>query len=286
MALGLTEAPGALSCKPTLPKGSVVHFMRFLLYNIRYGAGIGKRIHFPVPYAGYLKNTDKNFKQIAAFIKSMQPDITGLIEVDNGSFRSTQQQNQAASVAREMQHCYIYQSKYACDSLVQKMPLLNQQGNALVTNQEIKNKQFFYLNNGVKRLVMKLELTALTVYLVHLSLKFGHRQKQLQELSAIIRETKGPFIVAGDFNAFRGDQELHAFQAAHNLANANTNGLPSHPSRAPRRQLDFILHTPEIQTRAFHVPDVRFSDHVPLVYDFDIMAVRTGARPRRRPDRR
>jgi endonuclease/exonuclease/phosphatase family metal-dependent hydrolase len=258
--------------------------MRFLLYNIRYGAGIGRRIHWPVPYAGYLKNTDKNFKRIAAFIKSMQPDITGLIEVDNGSFRSTLQ-NQAATVAREMQHCYIYQSKYACDSLVQKMPLLNRQGNALVTNQEIKDKHFFYLNNGIKRLVMKLELNDITVYLVHLSLKFRHRQKQLEELGAIIRETRGPFIVAGDFNAFRGDQELHAFQDTYNLTNANTTGLPSHPSRAPRRQLDFILHTPQIKTRDFHVPDVKFSDHVPLIYDFEISGARSGAQPGRHPHR-
>ena len=244
--------------------------MRFLLYNIRYGAGIGRQIHFPVPYAGYLKNTDENFKQITAFIKSMRPDITGLIEVDNGSFRSEQKMNQAACMALEMQHCYIYQSKYGHDSLAQKMPLLKQQGNALLTNREIKDKDFFYLNNGVKRLVMKLELNDLTVYLVHLSLKFRHRQKQLLELSQIIQQTRGPVIVAGDFNVFKGHRELYAFQAAHGLSNANGHGLPSHPSRAPRRQLDYILHTPEIQTTAFQVPDVKFSDHVPLVCDFTI----------------
>jgi len=243
--------------------------MRFLLYNIRYGAGVGKQIHFPVPYAGYFKNTDKNFKQIAAFVKSMRPDITGLIEVDNGSFRS-EQKNQAACMAVEMQHCYIYQSKYGHGSLAQKMPLLKQQGNALLTNREIKAQEFYYLNKGVKRLVMKLELSDLTVFLVHLSLKFRHRQKQLVEISEIIQQTKGPFIVAGDFNAFKGHQELYAFQEAHALKNANVQGLPSHPSRAPRRQLDYILHSPEIRTTNFHVPDVKFSDHVPLVYDFEV----------------
>ena len=245
--------------------------MRFLLYNIRYGAGIGRQIHFPVPYSGYFKNTDKNFKQIASFIKSMNPDITGLIEVDNGSFRSDQK-NQAACMAYEMQHCYVYQSKYEQNSLAQKIPLLNQQGNALLTNQEIRAKEFYYLNRGVKRLVMKMVLDELTVYLVHLSLKFRHRQEQLHELSAIIQNTDGPYIVAGDFNAFKGDLELREFQNCHNLINANSVGLPSHPSRAPRRQLDFILHTREIQTRGFNVPDVRFSDHVPLVYDFDIIS--------------
>jgi hypothetical protein len=30
-----------------------------LLYKIRCGAGIGRRIHLPVPYAGYLKKQVK-----------------------------------------------------------------------------------------------------------------------------------------------------------------------------------------------------------------------------------
>ena len=38
--------------------------MRLLLYNIRYGAGIGRKIHFPFPYIGYLKKTNGNFKKI------------------------------------------------------------------------------------------------------------------------------------------------------------------------------------------------------------------------------
>ena len=38
--------------------------MRFLLYNIRYAAGIGRHFHFPVPYSGYFKNTNGNLKKI------------------------------------------------------------------------------------------------------------------------------------------------------------------------------------------------------------------------------
>ena len=38
--------------------------MRFLLYNIRYAAGIGRRFHLPLPYSGYLKHTNGNFEKI------------------------------------------------------------------------------------------------------------------------------------------------------------------------------------------------------------------------------
>jgi hypothetical protein len=70
--------------------------MRFLLYNIRYGTGVGKRFHFPVPYSGFLKRTNGNFHHIIEFIRSVNPDIIALIEVDSGSYRS-EKSNQAES---------------------------------------------------------------------------------------------------------------------------------------------------------------------------------------------
>ena len=77
--------------------------MRFLLYNIRYGAGTGSKLHFPLPFIGYLKRTNGNFKHISDFIKSVGPDFVGLIEVDSGSFRS-ENSNQAETIAREMNY--------------------------------------------------------------------------------------------------------------------------------------------------------------------------------------
>jgi endonuclease/exonuclease/phosphatase family metal-dependent hydrolase len=76
--------------------------------------------------------------------------------------------------------------------------------------------------------------------------------------------------VAGDFNVFWGDRELQLFLAATGLKNANGNGQPSHPSRAPRRQLDYIFHSPEIKINDFQIPQVKFSDHTPLVCEFEV----------------
>ncbi len=126
--------------------------MRFLLYNIRYAAGIGRHFHFPVPYSGYFKNTNGNMKKIMDFIGSVNPDIIGLIEVDGGSFRS-KKNNQAEAIAWELQHDHVYQSKYPTTSVAQKLPLLKKQGNAILTNQEIISQKFHYFREGVKRLV-------------------------------------------------------------------------------------------------------------------------------------
>jgi endonuclease/exonuclease/phosphatase family metal-dependent hydrolase len=243
--------------------------MRFLLYNIRYGAGTGWKIHFPLPFSGYLRRTSDNFRQIADFIKSVNPDVTGLIEVDSGSFRS-QRANQARLVAEAIQHHHVFENKYSGHSIMRKLPLFNKQGNAFLTNRNIHALRCHYFNHGFKRLVIEAELEEFTTFVVHLSLKFRHRQEQLRDLYTLVRAAGKPVIVAGDFNVFRGESELRHFLAATGLISANANGLPSHPSRLPRRQLDFILHSPEIQAHRFEAPRVPFSDHIPLIWDFDI----------------
>jgi len=243
--------------------------MRFLLYNIRYAAGIGRHCHLPVPYSGFFKNTNGNLKKIAEFIASVNPDIIGLIEVDSGSFRS-EKSNQAEAIAWQLQHDHVYHSKYSASSVVQKLPLLNKQGNAILTNQEIVSQRFHYFQNGVKRLVIELELAEFSIFLVHLSLKFRHRQYQLQDLHSMLKNVQKPVIVAGDFNVLRGDRELQLFLAATGLKNANSTSQPSYPTRSPRRQLDYIFHTSHIRITNFQIPQIKLSDHKPLVCEFEL----------------
>jgi endonuclease/exonuclease/phosphatase family metal-dependent hydrolase len=63
---------------------------------------------------------------------------------------------------------------------------------------------------------------------------------------------------------------------ASGLKSANTKGLPSYPSRTPRKELDFILYSRDIEITRFDIPDVRFSDHLPLVCDFNVTGTRTA----------
>lgn len=243
--------------------------MRFMLYNIRYAAGIGKQFHFPIPYSGYLKSTETKLQEIGSYIQAVGPDVVGLVEVDNGSFRA-RKQCQAGAIAQQIHHDHVFKNKYRVGSVMSKMPLALNQGNAFLTNRAIRDTRFHYLNNGVKRLVLELELDDVTMFLVHLSLKSWSRRKQLKDLSGIVNAAGKPVIVAGDFNVFGGFRELNDFRAATGLLNANGLGLPSHPSRAPKRYLDHILHSPQIRVDAFYTPQVTFSDHLPLVCDFTV----------------
>jgi endonuclease/exonuclease/phosphatase family metal-dependent hydrolase len=243
--------------------------MRFLLYNIRYATGTGAAFHLPVPGAGYLRSNSRVLTGITKFIKSQDPDIVGLVEVDTGSIR-TGRINQAEVIAESLGHYSTFQCKYGADSLNTFVPIVNKQANAFLASPRVEGERFHYFDTGIKRLIIELELDDLCVFLVHLSLKFRHRHVQLRQIYELVKRSVKPVIVAGDFNTFWGEHEMALFMEASGLRSANRGSAPSYPARKPRLELDFILHTKGIEIDSFEMPAVTWSDHRPLVCDFHV----------------
>ena len=243
--------------------------MSLIVYNIRYTTGTGPAFHLPVPGAGYLRSSPAVLTGIGDFLHQQQPDIVGLLEVDTGSVRAGLI-NQAEHLAQRLGHYSVWESKYGADSLNQYMPIVRKQANAFLAAPHVMAQRFHYFDTGIKRLIIELELADVCVFLVHLSLKYRHRQAQLRNLHDLVMQSTKPVIVTGDFNTFWGDHELYLFTRATGLRSANTQRLPSFPSRIPRMELDFVLVGPGIEVTDFRIPDVRFSDHRPLVCDFHV----------------
>jgi endonuclease/exonuclease/phosphatase family metal-dependent hydrolase len=243
--------------------------LRLLVYNIRYATGTGIGFHLPMPGAGYLRSSRGVLEKITRFIRSEQPDIVGLIEVDTGSVR-TGWLNQASYIADALGHYTAHHCKYGVGSINQLVPIVRKQGNALLAAPGVTDERFHYFDAGIKRLIIELELEQTRIFLVHLSLKFRHRQYQLRFLHDLIKGSTKPVIVAGDFNVFWGSHEIYLFMQASGLRSANTLSLPSYPARSPRAELDFILVGPGIEVNEFRVPDVRYSDHRPVICDFEV----------------
>ena len=254
-------------------------YVRLLVYNIRYATGTGPAFHLPVPGAGYLRSNRRVLAGITDFIRAEHPDVVGLVEVDTGSIR-TGMLNQAEYIATELGHYSTFQSKYGAGSLNNLMPIVRKQGNAFLSAPTVQGERFHYFDIGIKRLIIELELQEVCVFLVHLSLKFRQRQYQLRSLYDLVVQSAKPVIVAGDFNTFWGTHEIYLFMRAAGLRSANTAGLPSFPTRVPRIELDFILVSEGIRVTDFRVPDVRFSDHRPLVCDFEVSHDERAARAR------
>lgn len=243
--------------------------MRLLVYNIRYGVGDGAGSAVPLPGARYLFAEAAGLQRIIDFIAEQRADIVGLLEVDSGSLRSGRV-NQAESIAAALGHYSCYASKYGEDSVNQLLPIVRKQGNAFLASPSVHGERFHYFTQGVKRLVIELELNDVAIFLVHLSLKYRHRHFQLRHLYEMVTNCRKPVIVAGDFNTFWGEDEIYLFMKAAGLSNANTDSQPTYPTRAPRMELDFILHSADIAVTQFAVLDVPYSDHLPLICDFEV----------------
>lgn len=223
----------------------------------------------PIPGAGYVLGNQTVLPDITRFIKSVDPDIVGLIEVDTGSIRS-RNVNQAEKIAADLGMNTSYETKYGTKSFNKNLPIVRKQGNAFMAAARVHGETFHYFDTGIKRLIIELEMQDFAIFLVHLSLKYRHRHLQLRHLHDLVRATDKPVIVAGDFNTFWGENEIYLFMKAAGLRSANVAGLSTYPSRAPRKELDFILYQDGIQVRNFEVPQVRHSDHLPLVCDFEM----------------
>jgi len=222
-----------------------------------------------VPGAGYLIGNQSVLPEIARFIKSVDPDVVGLIEVDTGSIRS-RNVNQAEKLADDLGMNTSYETKYGEKSINQLLPIVRKQGNAFMAAPRVHGEKFHYFDTGIKRLIIELEMDDYAIFLVHLSLKYRHRHLQLRRLYDLIQETKKPVLVAGDFNTFWGENEIYLFTKAAGLKSANVESRPTYPSRSPRKELDFVLYQDGIKVTSFDIPDVKLSDHLPLVCDFEL----------------
>lgn len=222
------------------------------------------------PLSGYMGRTGRHLEEIIRFLREISPDVMGLIEVDAGSYRSGKK-NQAEQIATSLGHYHTYKSKYAVNHpFLTRIPVLNKQGNAFVTRDSITREQFHYVTRGVKKLVMELELENVVFLLVHLALSYRTRQEQLRELKQLVQQVKKPCIVAGDFNVMRGRNELELFREAAGLIEPEGENTPTFPSWKPRLDLDFVLHTPQVRITHLRVPQVLYSDHLPVICDFEV----------------
>ena len=226
-------------------------------------------MHMPLPGAGYVLGNQSVLPEIAKFIKSVDPDVVGLIEVDTGSIRS-RNVNQAEKLAGDLGMNSSYETKYGLKSFNKLLPIVRMQGNAFMAAPRMHGETFHYFDTGIKRQIIELEMKDYAIFLVHLSLKYRHRHLQLRRLYDLIQATEKPVVVAGDFNTFWGENEIYLFMKAAGLRSANVDSLPTYPSRAPRKELDFILYQDGIKVTSFDIPNIRLSDHMPLVCDFEL----------------
>ncbi len=220
--------------------------MEILCYNIQAGSGNNY-----LAFWNFLKSNKNIIEQISEKIARRSPDIIGLIEVDAGSFRST---NQIEILAKKLKYNYASACKYGWAA---GLPILKHQHLAIFTKYAILKVVKHKFSAGFKRLALEVVVQTgrktISIIATHLSLSRTTRQKQISELNKIIGNIKNKIILLGDFN--QKDLRLPKLKSCCNTK--------TFPAWAPERQLDYIFVKNLKVVRAAAL-DWQFSDHLPV----------------------
>lgn len=106
---------------------------------------------------------------------------------------------------------------------------------------------------------------------VHLDFLAPHiRRKQIGQMIDRLRHRSRPLVLLGDLNSCYRHERKTIEMLADNLdlrAYQPESELPTYPTYLPRRRLDWILVSPELEFAGYHTVPARLSDHLGVVAD-------------------
>ncbi|MCC7174204.1 MAG: endonuclease/exonuclease/phosphatase family protein [Bryobacterales bacterium] len=216
--------------------------VRILSYNIKHCQGMDGKV---------------DVARIAAVIRSVEPDIVALQEVDQIVPRSGGVP-QAEELGRLTGLKAIFGRTIDLDG--------GQYGNAVLTALPVVRWTNHPLPGSEPRGVIEVQFEQFQFFATHLDAGRDERPR-VESVAAIERPVKGPALMAGDLNSVPGSDPIRALSAAGWSIAGEDRNLLTIPSRAPARQLDFILFRP---ANAFRVIQIRVldepvaSDHRPV----------------------
>lgn len=245
--------------------------IKILLWNAGYFRGIDGNIfnHLRYGYRHFYCSDRIQAKYLEDFknlIKSENPDICCLVEIDKGSFNNMYVDQMPRLASSEYKFADA-EKKASPEFIFRNNPFFVGKSNGFLS----KKKYIFrkiYLKNGVKRLVYLIELDGgIKLLLVHLT-PFSRRirKKQIDEIKEIVSDFD-KVIICGDFNIFGGSAELDNLLENSELVLMNGIDDKTYPAYSPRRALDLFICSENIAAGAklSILKDWRISDHLPLI---------------------
>jgi len=214
-----------------------------LSYNIHHGEGVDGKL---------------DLERIAGVIKSVNPDVVALQEVDQGTQR-TDRVDQPAELARLTGMNVVFGGNIRYQG--------GDYGNVVLSRLPIKRHKNHLLplfDDGEQRGVLEVEVEmpkqggTLLLLATHLDHRPGDRER-LASAAAINKlvtaRASQPAVLAGDLNDLPGSKTLCLFGTVWTRANEKV--LPTVPVNQPNKQIDFILFRPAERWKAI---DVRVLD--------------------------
>ena len=234
--------------------------LQVTFWNIEGGINISKG------YCGYFTSGWKYFfphetpaiNDIGTLLKKNGTDIMLLAEVENPSWRNKYKDEIDIL-------CSVSSLPYSVFYPTSRFMGLGNQGNAIISRYAIYSWKEYLLPGGIedRKLCEAIILSgnrSFTVYATHLSQGCA-RKKQIKKIAGIISKKEGPVILAGDFNTGDNEELRPLIESGLRLLDS------SHtcPSWKASKTLDHIFISPHLEPVSVTVPDVRYSDHLPVI---------------------
>lgn len=215
----------------------------------------------------------ENLDGIASLLKAHKIDIAGFTEISKGGLRA-KLRNQPKYIA---EHAGGLQYVYA-ENFRSMFGLLITQGNALVsrypilwsTNHKLYRSDEKNEQRGCLEALLDLgNDRRLRVMVAHLSLNADESTKQIEEIWEMIRKSREPVILLGDFNSRPNSDRIKWLSSRMKDATANVNTTFMNK---PDVKIDYIFTQGTMRAGTAFVDGFKqgYSDHGCLINDFRI----------------
>jgi endonuclease/exonuclease/phosphatase family metal-dependent hydrolase len=211
--------------------------LRILCYNIHHAEGVDRKL---------------DVERIASVIRSVEPDLVALQEVDQ-KVKRTQVVDQPAELAKLTKMQVVFGANIELQG--------GHYGNAVLSRFPIarhKNHLLPNIDGSEQRGVIESEIkipdseVSLLLLATHLDFRADERlasAKVINELAA--KHPEQAALLAGDLNATPDSKTLQHLETM--WTRANEKPLATVPVNQPTKQIDFILYSPKDRWKAIEV---------------------------------
>ncbi len=245
--------------------------LRFFTLNVAHGRR-------NLPAAPYLRRqtAQRNLADIADTVKQLAPDVVALQEADgpsgwSGNFDHVATLARQAGLADHYrgEHLQLGFGRYAMNAgtaLLARQPLLDPASYRFGMNWR-DTKGFVVASVAVPQWGD----VSIDVVSVHLDfLRPAVRRQQIQRMVETVGARGRPMVVLGDLNCCWHHEPRSMNLLVRTLglrAHAPDLLVPTYPAYRPKRRIDWILVSPELEFAGYHTVHTPLSDHLVLLAD-------------------
>ncbi len=236
---------------------------RILLYNVGYETALdGSMRDYLLGFYRYLYTPRNVIRKVRMAIYHLlereKPDIACFVEL-NGKKHSVPHPHAYP--------CFDVDKKYEVPRIFRQIPFFRNNCNGFMSTGHLQFRKH-YFTHGTKKLIYEIELHKdFSLFLVHFSIHRHVRRKQCEDLKMILKTCKNP-ILCGDFNIFKGAQELKSLADDCGLRIIDSFSTGTFPASKPTKTLDLFLCPKNVRfAEARVVTGIHASDHLPVMLD-------------------